>query len=342
MDSNKDIDEILLKVLNGTASEIERKIIADWLLESRSNSFQFRHLRRFWNQESVDPRLIGREELKKKVWDTYLKENHFHKPVMETPVYRRTWFKVAAAVLVLLFPLYTLLQTDDKAVEEANHEIKIISKANPTGQKSLIQLPDGSRVWLNSDSKISYAERFSDSLRSISLEGEAYFDVVHDSLRPFVVAFESLTVTVLGTEFSVSAFGEEQDSRVALADGSVKVSAAGHPENIVLEPGTGVIYSKNGQKYRDFSKKSHPGLFEKATEWRHGKLVFDGAGFEDFIREIKRWYGVQVTVQGIPHSSWSIKATFENELLTNVLDAVSYNKGFKYDLKDKELKIMFH
>jgi transmembrane sensor len=129
-----------------------------------------------------------------------------------------------------------------------------------------------------------------------------------------------------------------------LVNGLVKVSAVGHPpeENVLLKPGTGVIYSKDEKQYRGFSKKSHPELFEKATEWRNGKLVFDGTGFEDFIREIRRWYAVQVTVNGNPPRNWSIRATFENELLTNVLDAVSYNKGFRYDLKDKELKIMFH
>jgi transmembrane sensor len=220
--------------------------------------------------------------------------------------------------------------------------LRMISKSNPTGQKSLIQLPDGSKVWLNSDSKISYHEHFSDSLRSISLKGEAYFQVVSDSLRPFVVDFESLSVTVLGTEFNISAFEEENVHSVTLVDGSVKVSHSNLETNLILEAGTGLVYSKQGNDYQQFSKHDNPQLFYKTTGWRNGILIFDGQNFEDFVREIQRWYGVQVEIKGSPPRGWNIRASFENELLTNVMDAVSYNKGFNYSLKDKELTIMFN
>ncbi|WP_198675291.1 FecR family protein [Pleomorphovibrio marinus] len=342
MDEFRDIDGKILKVLNGTASEEEREFVNYWVNESKNNAFQFQKLKGIWEERIQDSKLIGHEEYKKKIWRAFLSDKHSPKKIPVIPLYRRSWFRMAVVVAIMLFPIYSLYFQEEEVSEDEIPEVRLFTKSNPTGQKSLIQLPDGSKVWLNSDSRISYHEHFSDSLRAIKLEGEAYFEVVRDSLRPFVVDFESLTVTVLGTSFNISAFEAEKDLKVTLVDGSVKVSNSKLEDNLILEPGTGLVYSKEKNDYHEFSKHDNPELFRKTTGWKNGNLVFDGRNFEDFVREIKRWYGVQVQVKGTPPKGWNIRASFENELLTNVMDAVSYNKGFRYSLKDKELTIMFN
>ncbi len=343
MDENSEIDLKILRVLSGTATDKEREEINQWVRESDNNSFQFQKLKGIWLERHLDPKLVGHEEQKKKIWETYTSGNQSRKYIPVVPLYRRSWLRIAMVLAIILFPLYALFfQQEPAQPEEALPALKMVSKTNPTGQKSLIQLPDGSKVWLNSDSRISYHERFSDTLRSIRLEGEAYFEVVSDSLRPFVVDFESLSVTVLGTSFNISAFQADKDLRVTLVEGSVKVSNASLSPNLILEPGNGLIYSKERNDFKEFSKSSNPELFNKDSEWKNGKLIFDGRNFQDFVREIQRWYGVQVHVKGSPPHGWNIRASFENELLTNVMDAVSYNKGFEYSLRDKELTIMFH
>ena len=342
MDEQKDIDSKILKVLNGMASEEDRNFVEQWIQVSKANEFQYQKLKLIWEGTTQDSRLIGHEEQKKKIWNAYSSEIRIPRQLPCVPLYRRAWFRVAVVLLIILFPIYSLYFQDGETALEETPELRMITKSNPTGQKSLIQLPDGSKVWLNSESSISYQEHFSESIRSIHLEGEAYFDVVRDSLRPFVVDFESLSVSVLGTEFNISAFEADKDLRVTLVDGSVKVSNLSLNDSLILSPGTGLVFSKNNNRYNEFSKKDNPELFHRTTEWRNGKLIFDGRNFEEFIREIKRWYGVQVHVQGNPSKGWNIRASFENELLTNVMDAVSYNKGFSYKLKDKELTIMFN
>jgi transmembrane sensor len=342
MDEYKDIDGKILRVLNGTATEGESEFVNQWVKASKNNAFQFQKLKAIWEERALDQFFIGHEEQKKKIWRAFASETRSPNKIPVIPLYRRSWLRIAVVLAILLFPIYALYFQNEEIIEDEVPEIRMISKSNPTGQKSLIQLPDGSKVWLNSDSRISYHERFSDSLRSIKLEGEAYFEVVRDSLRPFVVDFESLSVTVLGTEFNISAFEVEKDLRVTLVDGAVKVSNSRLKDNLILKPGMGLIYSKEKEDYHEFSKYDNPELFNKTTEWRNGKLIFDGRNFEDFVREIKRWYGVQVQVKGSPPRGWNIRASFENELLTNVMDAVSYNKGFRYSLNDKELTIMFN
>ncbi|MEX2567473.1 MAG: FecR domain-containing protein [Cyclobacteriaceae bacterium] len=344
MDEHKDIDGLIVKVLNGTASEEEKEAISHWTRLSKSNAYQFQKLKGIWKEPLQDLRLIGHDEQKQKIWKAFASENHSPKNIPKISFFRKGWVRIAAILAIVLFPLYVLYFHNEPINEEKSPEIRMVSKSNPIGRKSLIHLPDGSRVWLNADSRISYNEGFSDSLRSIKLEGEAFFDVVRDSLRPFVVDFEALSVKVLGTEFNISAFEADKDLRVTLVEGSVRVSNSDKipQEDLMLEPGTGLIYSKAKKDYREFTKNGNPELFFKSTEWRHGKLIFDGRNFEDFVREIKRWYGVKVKVSGSPPKGWNIRASFENELLTNVLDAVSYNKEFRYSLKDKELTIMFN
>ena len=342
MDEYQDIDGKILRILNGTATDEDKEVVNHWVKDSKSNAFQFQKLKGIWEERAQDSKLIGHEVQKKKIWKAFENDYHSSKKTPIIPLYRRSWLRIAVVLAIILFPIYAFYFQDKQIIVDEIPEIRMISKSNPTGQKSLIQLPDGSKVWLNSDSRISYQERFSDSLRSIMLEGEAYFEVVSDSLRPFVVDFEPLSVTVLGTAFNISAFEAEKDLRVTLVDGSVKVSNAKLSADLILQPGMGLLYSKERKDYKEFSKYNNPELFHKATEWRNGKLIFDGRNFEDFVREIKRWYGVQVQVKGTPPRGWNIRASFENEVLVNVMDAISYNKGFRYSIKDKELTIMFN
>lgn len=342
MDEYQDIDGKILTILNGTATDEDKEVVNHWVKDSKSNAFQFQKLKGIWEERAQDSKLIGHEVQKKKIWKAFENDYQSSKKTPIIPLYRRSWLRIAVVLAIILFPIYSFYFQDKQIIVDEIPEIRMISKSNPTGQKSLIQLPDGSKVWLNSDSRISYQERFSDSLRSIMLEGEAYFEVVSDSLRPFVVDFEPLSVTVLGTAFNISAFEAEKDLKVTLVEGSVKVSNANLTANLILEPGTGLIYSKEKNDFHEFSKYGNPELFHKTTEWRNGKLIFDGRNFEDFVQEIKRWYGVQVQVNGTPPRGWNIRASFENEVLTNVMDAISYNKGFRYLLRDKELIIMFN
>lgn len=340
MCDQKDIDSKIIKVLSGSASEEERKFVDQWIQASKANGFQFQKLKLIWEEPTLDSRLIGHEEQKRKIWKTYSSEVCLSNQIPVVPLYQRAWLRIAVVLAIILLPIYAIYFQNMEVFVDETPELRIVTKSNPIGQKSLIQLPDGSKVWLNSESRITYQEHFSDSIRSVTLEGEAFFAVVKDSLRPFVVDLQLLSVTVLGTEFNVSAFEGDKDLRVTLVEGSVVVSD--NSLDLTLAPGTGLKYSKEKKDYHKFSKFDNPDLFYKTTEWRNGKLVFDGGNFEDFVREIKRWYGVQVYVDGNPNSGWNIRASFENELLTNVMDAVSYNKGFSYKLKDKELTIMFN
>lgn len=161
----------------------------------------------------------------------------------------------------------------------------------PRGGQFQVTLPDGSRVWLNAASSIRYAPNRFRSERKLVLEGEAFFDVVTDADKPFVVATASETVTVLGTQFNVNSYAEEPVTKTTLVSGVVTVST-GNGEAKRLAPGEQALVGTDGQVA--VSK----GNVEQATAWRAGVFSFDGADVGEVMRQLSRWYDVEVVFEG--------------------------------------------
>src|SRR5690606_22533932 len=137
------------RVLDGSATETDRRNVLDWTRNSESNKFQFDQLQKFWNQTSGDLKLIGHEEQKKRIWNAHLAESNKNKTISATPQSRWGWLKVAAIIAVLLLPTYLIMNRTEEIAVETKPEMEVVHKINPTGQKSQIQLPDGSKAWLN-------------------------------------------------------------------------------------------------------------------------------------------------------------------------------------------------
>ena len=162
---------------------------------------------------------------------------------------------------------------------------------NPTGS-NIIQatLSDGTTVWLNAGSTITYPVVFKNEQRTVKVNGEAYFDVARDASKPFVVSKGSMQVRVLGTRFNVNAYDEEPAIRVTLLDGAVAVK--NQEEEKLLRPGEQAIVSSkiNVQQQTDL---------EAVMAWRNGKFLFEeAADIKVIMRQIARWYDVEVMYEG--------------------------------------------
>ncbi|MBD8488493.1 FecR domain-containing protein [Echinicola sp. CAU 1574] len=340
MDKNQDIEILLIRFFQGSASSSEKKAVYDWVKKDHRNQYEFEKLQAFWRTDLEDNKLINHEDQKIKIWEQYLSEGA--KRRKGSWDIRRTSYGVAASLVAILVLSIVFFNKHEEAIQPIS--LTKVHKSNPRGQKSQFQLPDGSKVWLNAESKLSYPEHFSDSGRFVTLEGEAFFDIVTDTSRPFVVKVEDLEVEVLGTEFNVHAFKGNDRSSVALLEGAVKVKnhKKGYEKELSLTPGKGLTYLKSLNAFHEFSKENDANTFDKATLWRNGELIFDGTDLSGFVNEISRWYGVSVEIKGVPDQNWNLKGTFKNEYLSNILDAVSYNKDFKYELDDKKLILMFN
>ncbi len=163
----------------------------------------------------------------------------------------------------------------------------------PRGGEYQLQLEDGTKVWVNSETRLRYPTQFADNKRVVLLEGEAYFEVSKDKTRPFIVKTQGVDVRVLGTHFNISSYADEDAVRTTLVEGSVSVMDNKNPdENLLLSPGHQAVFSKKSGDLKN--KKVNVDLY---ASWKDGKFVFQESSLTDIMNRVSRWYDVKVFYQ---------------------------------------------
>jgi transmembrane sensor len=180
-----------------------------------------------------------------------------------------------------------------KAMASDHNAVSYNTLATPAGGQYQVTLSDGTRVWLNALSSIRFPTTFKGGIRSVDLTGEAYFEVAKDKSSPFHVNATGVDVQVLGTEFNVNAYPDEQSIKTTLIQGSVRLAKAN--ANLLLKPGeegqtsgtSGLVLDRNVN-------------IDQTLAWKNGKFSFEGANIRAIMRQIARWYNVDVRYQGDP------------------------------------------
>lgn len=191
--------------------------------------------------------------------------------------------------------------------------------STPRGGQYRLVLPDGSKVWLNAASSIKYPTAFSGKERKVEITGEAYFEVAHDANKPFIVSRGETFVQVLGTHFNVNAYEDEDALKVTLVEGSVKVSSwiGSKQESVILRPNQQAIVRPNAPL-----ATNHSPNMDAVIAWKQGFFEFKDAPIEDIMRQVARWYNVDVKYQGKPghHFNASIKRSVPVSKLFHLLE----------------------
>ncbi len=182
----------------------------------------------------------------------------------------------------------------------------------PKGGQYQVVLPDGSKVWLNAASSLHFPSAFPGRERVVELTGEAYFEVVKNKKKPFHVRVGNMSVNVLGTHFNVNAYPDENSIKTSLLEGSVKI-VTGKASGI-LRPGEQAVLNNQGDKV-DINDAN----LDDVMAWKNGLFQFDGAGITSIMKEIGRWYNVQIVYNGkIPERRFDGKIS-RNAQLSEVL-----------------------
>lgn len=244
------------------------------------------------------------------------------------------WLKVVG-ILILAFSLSLVLNLiyQKEIPKEIPPVLVFEEHKTPPGVKSTMTLQDGSKVILNSGSSIRYLKNFEADKRIIFLEGEAYFEVAKDTLRPFSVITDGVKTTALGTAFNISAYKKE-DTNVSLVEGKVAVDVE---ENIVaLEKGEEL-------KINPDTKKVKKGQFdtELVLAWTKKNIIFQQVKMMEAIRVLENWYGVKFILRNKPVTDLLIHGVYEDETLENVLEGLSYTARFDYAIHQDEVEITF-
>jgi ferric-dicitrate binding protein FerR (iron transport regulator) len=180
-----------------------------------------------------------------------------------------------------------------KAMASDDNAISYNTLATPAGGQYQVTLSDGTRVWLNALSSIRFPATFKGGSRSVNLTGEAYFEVAKDKMSPFHVNANGVDVQVLGTEFNVNAYADEPGIKTTLVRGAVRLSKAN--ATLLLKPGeegqtsgtSGLVLDKDVN-------------IDRTLAWKNGKFSFEGADIRTIMRQIGRWYNVEVRYLGDP------------------------------------------
>jgi transmembrane sensor len=328
--SNYNIDKVISHYLNGQINDQEQKFLDQWLAESDENKKILKNLELAWNQQLYKSSEADHkeDEIARSIWRKAQREQH-------TPFRSKTsyYWRAAAILFIIITASFFLNEFGFENKVNQVQPVAEVIKQNPHGQKSQIMLPDGSKVWLNAGSTLSFPERFADSVRLVKLSGEAFFDVASDTLRAFTVISGGISTTALGTSFNILAY-DTSSIQVSLLSGIVRVNNLTQKDNaIVLKPGFAVSYNNSGD--------SNTYQFNQANvlAWKEGILLFDNDNFDEFILKIERWYGVNVKVIGEKPAHWYFNATYSNTYLKEILNHISYSKNIKYKLDEKNLTL---
>ncbi|HTN05904.1 FecR family protein [Agriterribacter sp.] len=162
--------------------------------------------------------------------------------------------------------------------------------ATPRGGQYQVVLADGSVVWLNASSSLKFPAEFSDSLREVEITGEAYFEIARNASKPFRVKVKDMYVNVLGTSFNIMAYDDEATVNTTLLKGSLKISNAGNSK--LIHPGQQVLLNNKGS----FQLVPDADV-EGAVAWKNGKFSFSSADIKTIMRQIERWYNVDVVFE---------------------------------------------
>ena len=292
MDQEKIWTHITRK-LTGENTEDDTNKIEEWLNEKPENKEIYSRLKEVWdfNPNSGDINYSLFESIRKRIriHESLSKRNLFNSPLFKAAA-------ILALMLVSNFMVYYFKKDSIKPELVSWQEIQV-----PRGNRMKLVLPDSTSIWLNNETKLRYASNFSGSNREVELSGEAYFEVHHDALHPFIVKVGAQKIKVLGTKFSVNAYPEDNFIETSLVSGSVVFESERKINGnsvFKLDPGYSLFYDK--KKNSVSTSKIQSSYYQY---WENGVYAFKDERFESLAFKIKRIFNVEVV--------------FENEFLKN-------------------------
>lgn len=206
---------------------------------------------------------------------------------------------------------------------------EVLTLSTPKGGTYALVLPDGSKVWLNAASSLTYPSKFDGQERVVKLEGEAYFDVKTMTI-PFKVITDDREVNVLGTEFNISAYRADDDVRITLVEGKVSVSSNAH-EEVILNPGQQAFGTPGNIDIRTVNTESY-------TAWKNGYFSFDETPLNEIMRQISRWYDAEVVYDDPSLETVRFSGSLSRyERLSHVLDRIAFIGTVRFEIRDRQI-----
>lgn len=319
--------------MNDECTQDEISSVLDWCNESEENKKEFIYLKKAWiisdrkNDEYISssaPNIWNNilTGISQKTSKTYTKRSLIYYTAIS-----------AAAAIVLMFCLNIFMNGG-----AWGNDAEYAHFYMPRGEKGQLFLPDGTKVWLNSDSKLTFGNDFNSKNRVVSLDGEAYFDVAKSDKHKFIVKTASVDVKVHGTAFNVTAYAQSGIVGVSLQRGSVSIYKSGSDIELAsLVPNQRVSINKTS-----FLTEINSFADDSDISWTFEELIFDHAPLKEVFSKMGNWYGVNIAVASSP-SQHDLKYRFKikSESLTEILELINKMTPIEYKIDGKEVTIRY-
>ncbi len=329
-------DNLIIDHLMQSISESDRVKLTAWVSESDEHRRYLYQMEELWNSSGItDERFPFDHEKAYALFERRIKRSSLPVSVRAPKTgYLRKKIAALAAVLIpfIFLGYYTFLYFDS---EQSRSALQLAEITSPKGSKTQLRLPDGTSVCLNSGSVIRYGEGFGTKNRMLELSGDAYLTVRHDGQLPFIVQAGDIEVKVLGTEFNIDAYPDNEEIKVALFKGSVSMSDTKRNNSVVLKPmETGVFRLASGQLNVVADSTGN------SLNWMYDRLVFKGETFKEIARLLERRFDVEIRIHRAALLEKRFGGDFAgDETLEQIFKVMAVSGKFSYEIKEKTIDI---
>lgn len=325
----KDIRKVFTRFFFGIASEEDKRKVLDSEESDEMLKHQWEH---YEDLRQTRPAPDHRKIYNRLQSFIKSEQNQATHPAIGPTLFK--WYSVAATI-VLLAGIGILIFSD--AITFGEQPVSQIVQRTGKAQQLHLELADGTEVWLNGESRLTYPENFTASgLREVSLSGEAFFEVEASNEKPFLVKTRHLKVRATGTAFNVMEYEDESIARTVLMEGKVSVSNTGSKNRKNFQ--TSLTQNEMVTYHPDkntFSKKYVNA--RQHSSWREGKLIFDNAPLEEVILRLEHWYGMDFYVEKSLKKDNRYTMTLEGDPIEEVLRILKMTTKMKYEIKGDDI-----
>jgi transmembrane sensor len=368
----KDISErIIIKYLEGKATQEESVLLSDWLDQSKSNRQIFAALKKAHIE--IEANAAHGSSETNMAYKRFLDHIDKYETLKASDRKKnnaslRNVILRYAAILIVIFSVgigsYFLGYNSSPDADNNFCEINV-----PYGSRSKVILPDGSKIWLNAGSKMKYNRHFDINSRKIFLEGEAYFDV-KKTMHPFIVYTSHIDIHVLGTEFNVKSYPDEDNIETTLVEGNIRIESKKSDKPVFLKSKEKLTFHKPDAKtevsYYKKENESDKAIDEaptdasvtltpaedihikrnvntdESTSWKDGNLIFNKEPLESLAKKLERKYDITFSFENEELKKYSYSGTLRDFPLEQVLRALELTSPVKYSIKEKTVKLYFN
>ncbi len=323
------IETLIAKYLAKEISETEEKTLMEWVERDPANQISFDEMKMIWG-DSI-PETIDFSSDQNEIWENIdiLIETETVEPEVNQPIVKKLPFyslrNIAAAIALLVgIGLWWTNSTHPAIIDVVAFETGKDATKN-------IVLPDGSKITLNANSKLTYQSDF--KIRDVILEGEAFFEIARDTLHPFSIHSNGALTQVLGTSFNIRAYSNESEVEVTVVTGKVAFSKEkmAQTDKVILLPGNKAILKKEENKV----VKTLPTPNEMA--WNTKKLIFDDTNMGDILKTLKRFYHLDIDLDNNAIKKCHFTGHFQNASIDEVLKALSFALNLESEKTSQKL-----